>query len=427
MKKRGLWWIFGPVLVAFILVGALFLAPFSLNHITKKDVREASVSFSKNVFKGEAVKTAAFNDHSKRYVPFFGSSELLRLDSMHPAILAEKYHRNYQPFLLGQAGTESLTHYLSMQEMTPALHKKQAVFIVSQQWFTKKDSKLSFPEFYSPLQTADWLRHIKKITPTDRFMARRLLQQSQIKDNELYAKMITKISHNKPLSKTDRKVLAVRHRMLLREDQLFSSFSKSSNWSKRVEPALKKLPEQDDNNELTRQATSVGKKQTSNNRFQIKNSFYSYRVKLRLKQLAGSQRDFDYRQSDEYADFQAVLAEFAKQHTDVLFIIQPVNQRWANYTGLKKEMYYQSVDKVKKQLTSQGFNHIADLSHQGNQNYFMQDTIHLGWNGWVAADQHIKPFLTQGYQPTNYHINNNYLSEDWQNLMPTTDNLAQFK
>ncbi|ADG41225.1 dltD protein [Leuconostoc kimchii IMSNU 11154] len=90
-------------------------------------------------------------------------------------------------------------------------------------------------------------------------------------------------------------------------------------------------------------------------------------------------------------------------------------------------MYYQSVDKVKKQLTSQGFNHIADLSHQGNQNYFMQDTIHLGWNGWVAADQHIKPFLTQGYQPTNYHINNNYLSEDWQNLMPTTDNLAQFK
>ena len=148
---------------------------------------------------------------------------------------------------------------------------------------------------------------------------------------------------------------------------------------------------------------------------------------MRLKQLAQSQKAFDYRQSDEYADFQAVLAEFAKQHTDVLFIIQPVNQRWAHYTGLNQDMYYQSVDKIKKQLTTQGFNNIADFSHEGNANYFMQDTIHLGWNGWVAADRHINPFLTNGYKPTNYHINNNYLSREWQNLMPTSDNLEQFK
>jgi len=71
MKKRGLWWIFGPVVVAFVLIFALFLAPFSLNHITHKNIRNASVSFSKNTFKGEAIKTAAFSDHSRRYVPFF--------------------------------------------------------------------------------------------------------------------------------------------------------------------------------------------------------------------------------------------------------------------------------------------------------------------------------------------------------------------
>jgi len=427
MKKRGLWWIFGPVVVAFVLIFALFLAPFSLNHITHKNIRDASVSFSKNTFKGEAIKTAAFSDQSKRYVPFFGSSELLRLDTMHPSMLAAKYHRNYQPFLLGQAGTESLTHYLGMQEMTPALHKKQAVFIISQQWFTKKDTKLFFPEFYSPLQTVDWLRNINHITPTDRFIAGRLLEQKQIKDSDFYATLITKISDNKPLSKTDINLLSLRHRLLLRDDQLFSNFSRSSNWDKRVEPALKILPKQDSASSLLRQATKIGEKETTNNDFQIKNSFYRYRVKMRLKQLAQSQKAFDYRQSDEYADFQAVLAEFAKQHTDVLFIIQPVNQRWAHYTGLNQDMYYQSVDKIKKQLTTQGFNNIADFSHEGNANYFMQDTIHLGWNGWVAADRHINPFLTNGYKPTNYHINNNYLSREWQNLMPTSDNLEQFK
>ena len=164
-----------------------------------------------------------------------------------------------------------------------------------------------------------------------------------------------------------------------------------------------------------------------NNPFKIKDSFYRSRIQFNLKRLANSQKKFDYRQSQQYADLQAVLAEFARQKTDVLFVIQPVNQRWANYTGLSNDMYYQSVDKVKKQLTSQGFNKIADLSHDGAKNYFMQDTIHLGWNGWVTADEYIKPFLEGGYKPTNYHINNNYLSKDWQNLMPTAQNLQQFK
>ena len=99
-----------------------------------------------------------------------------------------------------------------------------------------------------------------------------------------------------------------------------------------------------------------------NNPFKIKDSFYRSRIQFNLKRLANSQKKFDYRQSQQYADLQAVLAEFARQKTDVLFVIQPVNQRWANYTGLSNDMYYQSVDKVKKQLTSQGFNKIADLS-----------------------------------------------------------------
>lgn len=62
LKKRGLWWIFGPVILAFVMVTALFLAPFSLNYLSNKDIQKASVSFSKNVFKGESVKMAAFRD-----------------------------------------------------------------------------------------------------------------------------------------------------------------------------------------------------------------------------------------------------------------------------------------------------------------------------------------------------------------------------
>lgn len=426
-KKRGLWWIFGPVILAFVMVTVLLLVPFSLSQISNKDIQEASVSFSKNVFKGETVKMHAFNDPNTHYVPFFGSSELLRLDTMHPSMLAEKYDRNYRPFLLGQAGTESLTHYLGMQEMTPALHKKQAVFVISQQWFTKRNTKWAFPEFYSPLQTVNWLRNITKITPTDRFIARRLLQQKQVSDSDFYAHLITKIKNNQPLSETDQNMLIIRNRMLVREDQLFSNITLTNNWNKKVKPSLKRLPNADNQSLLIKQADKLAKKQTDNNPFGIKNSFFKQRVKPRLKRLAQSQTNFDYRQSEEYGDFQAVLQEFAKEHTDVLFIIQPVNQKWSKYTGLNTKMYYQSVNKVKKQLKSQGFNHIADFSHDGGKKYFMQDTIHMGWRGWLATDQALKPFFEQGYQAPKYKINNNYLSKKWQNLMPTTNNLANFK
>ena len=66
-----------------------------------------------------------------RFVPFFGSSEWLRFDSMHPGVLAEKYNRSYRPYFMGQAGAASLSQYFGMQQITPELKNKQAVFVIS--------------------------------------------------------------------------------------------------------------------------------------------------------------------------------------------------------------------------------------------------------------------------------------------------------
>lgn len=76
--------------------------------------------------------------------------------------------------------------------------------------------------------------------------------------------------------------------------------------------------------------------------------------------------------------------------------------------------------KIKYQLTSQGFTNIADYSTQQNTPYFMQDTIHLGWKGWLAADKEIAPFLkSSNSQGENYTINNRYfLSKEWQEMNP---------
>ena len=59
-------------------------------------------------------------------------------DALHPAVLAEKYDRNYRPYFIGQRGAASLNQYLGMQQMLPELQNGTAVYVLSPQWFTKR-------------------------------------------------------------------------------------------------------------------------------------------------------------------------------------------------------------------------------------------------------------------------------------------------
>ena len=70
---------------------------------------------------------------------------------------------------------------------------------------------------------------------------------------------------------------------------------------------------------------------------------------------------------------------------------------------------------------------MLDLSQDGGQPYFMEDTIHLGWRGWVAVDKGVRPFMANKQAKPQYHINTRYYSKDWQQLDPTTQNLTSFK
>lgn len=94
-----------------------------------------------------------------------------------------------------------------------------------------------------------------------------------------------------------------------------------------------------------------------------------------------------------------------------MFIIPPVNEKWSDYTGLSQEMLQGFAKKIKFQLNSQGFNRIADFVNQAGTNYFMEDTIHLGWKGWLAADQQIRPFLEENHiTASKYHLDDAFLA-----------------
>jgi D-alanine transfer protein len=137
--------------------------------------------------------------------------------------------------------------------------------------------------------------------------------------------------------------------------------------------------------------------------------------------LKKSQIHFDYQYSPEYSDFQLVLEQLASVHAKPLFIIPPVNKKWSEYTGLSLQMLEGFSKKITYQLKEQGFTNIADFTKDASVPYFMSDTIHLGWLGWLSADQYIRPFLTNK-NDTNvtYHLSNEYFSTQWQDQNPAT-------
>ncbi|MHC3377641.1 D-alanyl-lipoteichoic acid biosynthesis protein DltD [Ligilactobacillus equi] len=411
MKKR-LWNIFGPVILAgLILIGLLFI-PFNTGQSSQSTLDKAAVSLNKNIFKGESVKQAAL---AKNYVPFFGSSELSRLDAFHPAVLAKKYHRSYRPFLLGNAGSQSLSQYLGMQEIKGQLQGKKAVFIISPQWFVKGGANpLAFAQYYSNLEFVDFALGAQNTT-TDRFAASRLLALRANQAGYLERTALKRIAKGQHLTTWQKVALKLKRNQLLKEDGLFSTLTLKGKNLARVNKQMKSLPKTYNYQVLNNLALEQGRKSTSSNNLGIANKFWKRRLEKKLPELKDSQKNFNYTKSVEYGDFQLVLNQFAQSKTDVLFIIPPINKKWSTYTGLSLPMVEKTVGKLRYQLQSQGFNNVLDLSKDGGQEYFMQDTIHLGWRGWLRVDQAVKPFLETKASPTNYHLNNYFYSKAWQN------------
>lgn len=413
MLKR-LWLILGPVICAFLMVVTLlFFYPTKQRHDYQSEKRSA-VTLTAGSFKGRTQKVRALTDKKHRFVPYFGSSEWLRFDSMHPAVLSEKYKRNYRPYFLGQRGAASLTQYFGMQQMLPQIENKTAVYVISPQWFTKKGySPAAFQQYFNSDQLTSFL-HQQEGDIAAQYAAKRLLQlypTVAMKDN------VKKVADNQKLSNFDKQYIRLISRLNNREDALFSSlFSEhNENYEKLVQPQVNRLPDKFSYSDLEKFATRDAQRNTTNNDLGIDNKFYKHRLRKRIKKLKGTQKRFSYTKSPEYNDLQLVLNQFAKSKINPIFVIPPVNAKWTAYTGLSQEKYQQAVKKIRYQLESQGFKNIADFSNDGGKPYFMQDTIHMGWLGWLAFDKAVNPFISNPKPAPTYQIDNRFFSQEWAN------------
>ena len=374
----------------------------------------SAASVSAESFKERSQKVRALTDPDMRFVPFLGSSEWIRFDSMHPAVLAEKYSRPYRPYFLGQAGAASLNQYFGLQQILPEIEGKQAVFVISPQWFTEEDYE---PAFFQNYFNNDQLTAFLENQSGDiaaKHAAKRLLKQNP---GVSMKGIVEKLSKGEELSEIDHAIIKAFARFNERQTSLFEQFSirEKLKYKEHVENYLKDLPDQFFYEELEKIARKDAKANTSNNDMGIENQFYKTQVKDYLEKYKGYQKNYNFLKSSEYNDLQLVLDQFAKSKVNVLFVFQPVNKKWMDYTGLSEEMYQHSVEKIRYQLESQGFTNIADFSKNGGDPYFVKDTIHIGWLGWLAFDKVVNPFLSNPTTAPIYQMNDRFFSQDWAN------------
>ena len=372
----------------------------------------SAASISAESFKERSQKVRALTDPDMRFVPFFGSSEWMRFDSMHPAVLAEKYDRSYRPYFMGQAGAATLSQYFGIQQITSELENKQAVFVISPQWFTKEDHDPTiFQTYFNNDQLTAFLEN-QSGDAASQYAANRLLKQNP---GVSMKSIVEKLAKGEKLSEFDQSMINISSQINEKQSALFGQFSIRGRlrYKDNVEKYLSSLPDQFSYEELENIARKDAEENTTNNDLGVENHFYNTKLKKDWKKWEGSQKNFNFLKSPEYNDLQLVLDQFAKSKVNVIFVFQPVNKKWMDYTGLSEEMYQHTVEKIRYQLESQGFTNIADFSKNGGDPYFVKDTIHIGWLGWLAFDKVVNPFLSNPTTAPDYQMNDRFFSKDW--------------
>ncbi|NRD79273.1 D-alanyl-lipoteichoic acid biosynthesis protein DltD [Bacillus sp. BRMEA1] len=386
MKKA----IFSPMIAAFLVLIILVTIPnqWIESMIPKDRVAQAATELDPIMFQGKYIQQAMLDDNS--YLPMYGSSELARLDKFHPSNYFQETKAPFTPFLVGRGGTESLIHLLNFSEHIDQLKGKKIVFVLSPQWFQRKGTDEShFVPNYSSLQGYDFAFNQNINPKVKRKAIKRLLRFTPVNSDPILSTLYKAEITNDPWTKG--KAMAVRpialaYKNLLEKKDLYYSLVGSTPASREMSRGVKDKSW----NQLESLANEEGSGLSTNNKFYISNYQYN-KIKKLVPSLKGGKKHMTYGTGPEYRDFQLVLDLLKESGAKPLFISVPCNGYWYDYTGFPKEGRIAYYNRIRNQVLKMGFP-IADFSKHEYDPYFLKDTIHIGWKGWVYTDRAIQDF-----------------------------------
>lgn len=303
---------------------------------------------------------------------------------------------SFQTMLIGAGHYQSLSHAITLAAIEPAMKNRKVVLLVSPQWFRPKGiGSKAFASRFSESSFIDMLQNEKLSDAT----------KQQITD-----RAVSLLRDDKPMQKrvVSYKELLLDHKknhVNAVKFQLYKSFlndkQKQSMLMLAAVEGIGKAKEriltsgEPDWSTYLADAEQDAKKKTSNNQFQISNKYYNWKVKPQLGKRKGSSSASSYLESPEYDDLKCFLNVCRDLEIEPMVVLLPVNGKWYDYTKFPKDKLAQFYQKAGMTAHEYGAAKVVDLSEDSDKDYYLEDTIHIGWKGWVTVNEAIYQFGRQ--------------------------------
>lgn len=335
---------------------------------------------------------AVTSNLNKDTIVVFGSSELnhMKKTKYHPAKMFAGQKLNLM--MMGAGYYQSLSHAIELGAIEPGMKNRKVVLVLSPQWFRPTGvlpdafaSRFSEDNFIAMLRN-DKLSPKTKQAIISRTEALLVNDPSTLKRVKIYERIFW--SHNAGLKD---KIYGSLYSGFLTERSRLSIAVLADLKGFGQKPKISSAGGPIDWQAYLQNAETDGKLHTKSNSFYIKDSYYKWYLGPQMKLRKDSGVASSYCSSPEYDDLKIFLEACRELDIEPLLISVPVNGWWYDYTGFSKQdrqRYYENIRAIAKEYGAQ----LADHSGDEYTPYFLEDTMHLGWKGWVYVNEDIYNF-----------------------------------
>lgn len=280
---------------------------------------------------------------------------------------------------VGEAFDQSLWQAIAAGAYAPASKSRKVVLMLSPQWFFKGNGQQSkFSSKFSYQLYKGFLENDSISDETKAYVRQRLetlgVDGTQIAaaNDDTFVDAINDAAYQ---FSND---LRIRSKI----DALVKGSPKNSPTRSAGEPTGE--PDWD---ALLSDAQAQGEQSCTNNDYGIHDAYWDKNSQYKSEQ----NQDFVHA-DDEWADFQCLLKVCKEAGLEPLVVILPMHGGWYDEMGVTSDIRAQFYDQARSLCDEAGVAY-ADFSSCEYEKYFLCDTVHPGWIGWVRIEHAVYDFV----------------------------------
>ena len=339
------------------------------------------------VYNGVKSESVAFTtaNMSSDSILTFGSSEFyisMPLVNQVPQKVFGENAAGVDMTFVGQAFDQSLWHAIAAGAYANSTSNKKVVLMLSPQWFFKGGGNLpAFSSKFSYSLYKDFLSNSNISDETKAYVRERITTQ------EVDSKQISAANDDTPIDAINDVVFQVSNDLRIRGS--LSSIVNGSPLKSDTRVAAEASGEsagEPDWDALLQEAVQQGQESCTNNDCGIYNAYWDKNSQYKTEQG----QDFTHA-DNEWADFKCFLQVCKEAGLEPLVVIIPMHGQWYDHVGVTSETRQQFYDQARSICDEAGVAY-ADFSSCEYEKYFLCDTVHPGWIGWVRIERAVYDF-----------------------------------